>query len=156
MSLGLAYAPGLGLELGDRDSIDSWLCSARIRPVVPMLGGIVWFRGGPLLGRMGVGVGVVVATGVAAVIIETGTGAGAGVGADEGEEEAVVVVAAAAAAATAEDDAPAAAFLVPPGLGVLPSSLHSGQARMTSLTVSLMRLQWYFSAMVAVVLLMPP
>lgn len=50
----------------------------------------------------------------------------------------------------------AAVFLVPPGFGVLPSSLHSAQARITSLTVSLMRLQWYFSAMVAVVLLMPP
>lgn len=123
--------------------------------MVPMLGGIVWFRGGPLLGRMGVGVDVVVGTGVAADIIVTGTGVGAGVGAEVGVE-AAVAAAAAAAAAAAEDDAPAADFLVPPGLGVLPSSLHSAQARMTSLTVSLMRLQWYFSAMVAVVLLMPP
>lgn len=35
-------------------------------------------------------------------------------------------------------------------------SLHSEQLRMAALTVSLMRTQWYFSAMLAVVLLMPP
>ena len=77
--------------------------------------------------------------------------------------------AAAAAAAAAEDiatvDADNAVVvgflaalelrLLPPGLGVFPSSLHSGQLRMTSLTVSLILLQWYRSAMVAVVLLIP-
>lgn len=121
MSLGFAYALGLGLVLGDRDSIVSWLCRARIRPVVAMLDGMEWFLGGPLLGRIGVGAGVVTAaTGADAVVVD------------------------------------ATVFLVPPGFGVLPSSLHSAQARMTSLTVSLMRLQWYFSAMVAVVLLIPP
>jgi len=41
------------------------------------------------------------------------------------------------------------------GLGAL-VSLHSGQLRMAAETVSLMRTQWYFSAMDAVVLLMPP
>ena len=35
-------------------------------------------------------------------------------------------------------------------------SLHSGQFRIAADTVSLIRTQWYFSAMVAVVLLMPP
>lgn len=35
-------------------------------------------------------------------------------------------------------------------------SLQSGQFLITRLTVSLIRTQWYFSAIVAVVLLMPP
>lgn len=40
--------------------------------------------------------------------------------------------------------------------GNLVDSLQSGQFLMTRLTVSLMRTQWYFSAIVAVVLLIPP
>jgi len=41
------------------------------------------------------------------------------------------------------------------GFGAL-VSLHSGQLRMAAETVYLMRTQWYFSAMDAVVLFMPP
>ena len=40
--------------------------------------------------------------------------------------------------------------------GTLALSLQSGQFLMTRLTVSLILTQWYFSAIVAVVLLIPP
>lgn len=40
ISLGFAYALGLGLVLGESDSMVSWLCRAMILPVVAMLDGI--------------------------------------------------------------------------------------------------------------------
>ena len=53
--------------------------------------------------------------------------------------------------------------LAPPGegetgrtVGILVASLHSGQFLMAMLTVSLIRTQWYISAIAAVVLLIPP
>lgn len=75
-----------------------------------------------------------------------------GMAEEEEEEDAAVVVVVGGVAVGVV----AAVLRQPPGLGVFPSSLHSTQARITSLTVSLIRLQWYLSAIEAVVLLMPP